>query len=316
MYFPISGVEVSPWIPPLVAFGVSLFTSMGGVSGAFLILPFQVSVLHFDTPAVSPTNQLFNVVAIPSGVYRYIREGRMAWPLVLAVIIGTLPGVLIGAFVRVELLPDPDTFKLFVGIVLLYMGIRLLQDVLKKRKPGTGASAEEQFHKLVMEYHARSKQHSSNSDKLPRVVTKEFNFKRISYEFYGQSFDVSTPAIMGLSFIVGLIGGVYGIGGGAIIAPFFVSFLGLPVYTIAGATLMGTFVTSVVGVLFYQAIEPLYPDVSVAPDWALGLLFGVGGFAGMYLGARFQKFMPARVIKWILAFCILFTAIKYITDFI
>ncbi|MCK4604793.1 MAG: sulfite exporter TauE/SafE family protein, partial [Deltaproteobacteria bacterium] len=105
MYFPIADIEVSPWIPPLVAFVISFFTSMGGVSGAFLILPFQVSFLGFNTPAVSATNQLFNIVAIPSGVYRYIKEGRMVWPLTWAVIIGTLPGVLIGAILRIQYLP-------------------------------------------------------------------------------------------------------------------------------------------------------------------------------------------------------------------
>src|SRR4030043_309642 len=103
MTFPVSGVEVSPWIPPLVAFGISFFTSMGGVSGAFLLLPFQMSVLGFTSPAVSATNQLFNVVAIPSGVLRYVREGRMVWPLAFAVVAGTLPGVLVGAVVRVHL---------------------------------------------------------------------------------------------------------------------------------------------------------------------------------------------------------------------
>ncbi len=313
MYFSSSGVEVEPWIPPLVAFGISLFTSMGGVSGAFLILPFQVSVLHFDTPAVSPTNHLFNVVAIPSGVYRYVREGRMVWPLVWAVIIGTLPGVLIGAIIRVEFLPDPAAFKLFVGIVLLYIGGRLLRDMLQKKR-AAGTKAEEEFQRIVREFRARAAEAGPRA--LPRVTTREFSFRRIVYEFYGQSFDVNGLALMALCFIVGMIGGIYGIGGGAIVAPFFVSFLGLPVYTIAGATLMGTFVTSVVGVGFYQAIEPLYPDQVVAPEWILGLLFGAGGFAGMYCGARLQKYMPAKAIKWILAFCILFTAIKYIVDFV
>jgi len=45
MLFPISGIEVNPIIPFMVAFLVSFFTSMGGVSGAFLLLPFQVSFL-------------------------------------------------------------------------------------------------------------------------------------------------------------------------------------------------------------------------------------------------------------------------------
>jgi uncharacterized membrane protein YfcA len=285
---------------------------MGGVSGAFLILPFQVSILGFNTPSVSSTNQLFNIVAIPSGVYRYIKEGRMVWPLTWVVIIGTLPGVLIGAILRIQYLPNPRSFKMFAGLVLLYIGGRLLKDLLiRKNEEKNKPSAEEQFQKLVTQY--KSKQ--GHEKQLPKAVVKKFSLTRIVYEFYGQEFDISSIGIMTLSFIVGIIGGVYGIGGGAIIAPFFVSFFGLPVYTVAGAALMGTFVTSVAGVLFYQLIAPFYPDVAVAPDWALGFLFGIGGFAGMYCGARLQKFVPARIIKWILAGCILFPACKYIIGF-
>jgi uncharacterized protein len=118
VHFPVSGVETWCFLPPLVAFIVSMVTSMGGVSGAFLLLPFQVSFLHFTTPAVSATNFVFNIVATPSGVYRYLKEGRMAWPLTWVVIIGTLPGVFIGYYLRVLYLPDPKAFKLFVGCVL------------------------------------------------------------------------------------------------------------------------------------------------------------------------------------------------------
>jgi hypothetical protein len=317
MYFPTAGIEVAPWVPPLVAFSISFFTSMGGVSGAFLLLPFQVSVLGFNSPAVSSTNQLFNIVAIPSGVYRYIREGRMVWPLTWVVIIGTLPGVLIGAVLRISCLPDPKNFKMFVGLVLLYIGGRLLLDLLKKKgSQGGKASAEEQFQKLVRQYQQENiARGSAGQQVLPRVAIRKFSLSRIVYEFYGQTFDVSTMGIMILSLIVGIVGGVYGIGGGAIIAPFFVSFFGLPVYTVAGAALMGTFVTSVAGVAFYQLMAPCYPGMSVAPDWLLGFLFGIGGFAGMYCGARVQKFIPARFIKWILVFCIMVPALRYIWAF-
>jgi uncharacterized membrane protein YfcA len=73
MYFPVSGIEVQPALPLIFAFVVSFFTSMGGVSGGFLLLPFQVGVLGFTSPAVSPTNLIFNIAAIPNTIYRYIR---------------------------------------------------------------------------------------------------------------------------------------------------------------------------------------------------------------------------------------------------
>jgi hypothetical protein len=314
MYFPIANIEVNPLVPPLVAFGISLFTSMGGVSGAFLLLPFQVSVLGFTSPAVSSTNQLFNIVAIPSGVYRYLKEGRMLWPLTWVVIIGTLPGVLVGAILRIKYLPDPKNFKLFAGAVLLYMGGRLLQDLLGKKSNPAAPSVEERFQR---EGNNREKSRGSATD-LPanRVTVRQWTPTRIVFEFYGETFTVNGVGLMALSLVVGMVGGVYGIGGGAIIAPFLVSFFGLPIYTVAGASLMGTFVTSVAGVLFYQLLAPHYPGIVIAPDWLLGLLFGVGGFAGMYCGARLQRFVPAKFIKWILVVCLLSTAGKYIWGFL
>jgi uncharacterized membrane protein YfcA len=65
--FSVSGVETFIFIPPLVAFIISFFTSMAGISGAFLLLPFQMSVLGFTTPSVSSTNLLFNVAGTPGG---------------------------------------------------------------------------------------------------------------------------------------------------------------------------------------------------------------------------------------------------------
>jgi len=311
MRFETAGITVAPWIPPLVAFVISFFTSMGGVSGAFLILPFQVSVLGFTNPSVSSTNQLFNIVAIPSGVYRYIREGRMVWPLTWVVIVGTLPGVFIGAWLRVEYLPDPRNFKLFAALVLLYIGIRLIKDLLTK-KTLANAEAEKRFQEMV----SRHRQNKQGGEPLAAVRVLQFSLTRIEYEFYGEKFGFPVWGIMTLSFIVGIVGGVYGIGGGAIIAPFFVTFFKLPVYTVAGAALMGTFITSVAGVIFYQIIAPYYPGMSVAPDWMLGLLFGLGGMAGMYMGARLQKFVPAKFIKWMLGAIITFTALKYILEFL
>ncbi len=317
MLFPVAGIEISPWIPPIVAFTISFFTSMGGVSGAFLLLPFQVSILGFTTPSVSATNQLFNIVAIPSGVYRYIKEGRMIWPLTLVVVIGTLPGVFIGAILRIQYLPDPRHFKLFAGLVLLYVGTKLIQNQFKpKKNQKNQIQAEEQFRQSVNEDSLRTRPHKhARASERQKVIVQKFSFSYIVYEFSGHTFKINIPGIMGLSFLVGIVGGIYGIGGGAIIAPFFVTFFGLPVFTIAGATLMGTFVTSVGGVLFYQLIAPYYPNQVVAPDYALGLLFGLGGFAGMYCGARFQKFVSARVIKWILVVCIFIPALKYIWCF-
>jgi uncharacterized membrane protein YfcA len=316
-HFPVSGVDTWLFIPPLVAFVVSTFTSMGGVSGAFLLLPFQVSILNFTTPSVSATNFVYNIVAIPSGVYRYLKEGRMAWPLTWIVIAGTLPGVFIGYYLRVLYLPNPKAFKFFVGCVLLYIGARLLYELTARSQKGKQEmkALETKFNEHVKKMRTDLKAKVSAGLPADAVVrTISFSLSRVEYEFWGQRFSYNTLGMFALAFVVGIIGGTYGIGGGAIIAPFCVAVFNLPVYTVAGAALMGTFLTSIAGVFFYS-VMPAQAGMATRPDWLLGVLFGAGGFAGMYVGARLQKFVPQKFIKAMLGLIILFLALQYILQY-
>ncbi|MDI6747273.1 MAG: sulfite exporter TauE/SafE family protein [Rhodocyclaceae bacterium] len=252
MLFEVSGVVVPVWLPPLVAFVISLFTSMVGISGAFLLLPFQMSVLGYVAPSVSATNLVFNLVAIPAGVWRYAHEKRMDWPLAWVIAAGTLPGLLAGWWLRVHWLPDPRDFKFFVGLVLLGLAVKLL---LKRRLRAPDPTA------------------SIVADNQWRPI----------------------PILL-ISLIIGVVGGAYGIGGGSIMAPVLVAIFRLPIHGLAGATLFGTLVTSVAGVALYQFM-PAPPGMTTQPDWALGILFGMGGAAGMYAGARLQKRVPHRALE-------------------
>jgi uncharacterized membrane protein YfcA len=207
-----------------------------------------------------------------------------------------LPGIFLGAVIRIQYLPNPRNFKLFVGLVLLYIGSRLAQQVFQKTK------AEDIK--------------ADNAEKF-LVTQQKFNLRCISYQFRGAYYSAPSWGILLLSFIVGIIGGIYGIGGGAIIAPFFVTVFKLPVYTIAGASLFGTFVTSVAGVAIFSllALCNFSSSATIRPDWMLGLLFGIGGALGIYLGARIQKLVPGKIIKAVLTFCVLSVVVKYIGEF-
>ncbi len=297
--FPVSGVEVPLWLPPVVALVISFFTSMAGVSGAFLLLPFQMSVLGFDSPAVTPTNQVYNITATPSGVYRYLREGRLVWPLAFVLIVGTVPGVVIGGVLRITLLADPAPFKAFVGVVLLYIGWRMFQNVIRSRAAArvvTGPSSE---------------------GSTWRAETIAFTWKRLSFRFQNDVHESSTVSIAAFSILVGIVGGAYGIGGAALMGPVLVSMYGLPIHAVAGATLMGTFSTAFVAVCFFQLFAPLISPESMAvrPDWPLGLLFGLGGLVGMYLGARTQRLVPSVWLKSLLGAIVLFVAARYILGY-
>ena len=106
----------------VAAYVISVLSTPAGISGAVLLLPFQVSVLGTPSPSVTPTNLLYNVVATPGALYRYWRQGQTGGRLALVLIAGTLPGVIAGSFIRVELIPGPSVFDVVVAAVLIGTG--------------------------------------------------------------------------------------------------------------------------------------------------------------------------------------------------
>ena len=171
--FPFSGVETYIFIPPLVAFGISFFTSMGGISGAFLLLPFQMSVLGYTSPSVTATNLLYNVTGTPGGVYRYARECRIVWPLALLIVAGIIPGVLVGYYVRISYLPDPKAFKFFVGCVLLLIAFKLLKEAFNGQPVG----------------------HSESCALNDRVEVASIEMKRSRFNFNGATYSFATARL-------------------------------------------------------------------------------------------------------------------------
>jgi len=111
---------------------ISMVTAPVGVSGAVFLLPVQLSVLHVPSPAVTPTNLLFNVVAGPGALARYHRSGQLAGRLTRLLLIGTIPGVVIGACIRVFAIPGARVFRLVVALVLFPLGLWLIARAVRR----------------------------------------------------------------------------------------------------------------------------------------------------------------------------------------
>jgi uncharacterized membrane protein YfcA len=254
-----------PWEWPvgaLCAFLLALMTTPAGVSGAVLLLPFQLSVLGVPSPAVTPTNLLFNVAAVPGGLLRFWHEQRLINALTWILVAGTLPGVIAGAIIRVELLGGARAFTLVVAGVLLPIGLWLL---LAGQRLAPAA----------------------------RDVTRR-----------------SRRVIWLLAIAVGTVGGIYGVGGGSLLAPILLA-AGFSAYQVAPATLAATFLTSLVGIATYQVLQ-LTHGGSIAPDWALGAFLGAGGFLGSYAGARLQRHLPEVALRRLLGLIACLIAARYI----
>jgi uncharacterized membrane protein YfcA len=246
-----------------LAFGfvISVITTPVGVSGAVFLLPVQLSVLGVPNPSVTPTNLLFNVIAGPGALARFRSQRQFTGPLTRLLIAGTLPGVVIGAVLRVFVAPGPGAFHVLAGLVLLTLGLWLC---------------------------ART---------WGRPVSKVAALPR-------------RPVITGLALAVGLIGGIYGIGGGSILGPVLVGW-GLPVASVAPAALASTFLTSLVGVSTF-ALLSIGAMGHVTADWPLGVACGLGGLLGGYVGAFLQPKLPERRLRLMLGLLAMALGLTYL----
>jgi uncharacterized membrane protein YfcA len=98
-----------------------------------------------------------------------------------------------------------------------------------------------------------------------------------------------------MALCVGVVGGIYGIGGGSILAPVLIG-SGRRAKDVAPAALAATFVTSVAGVATFMILS-VHQHGAVAPDWPTGIALGLGGLAGAYTGARIQSLLPDALIR-------------------
>jgi hypothetical protein len=240
---------------------VATVTTPAGVSGAVLLLPIQVSLLGVPSPAVTPTNLIFNLFATPSGVLRYrrLRTGGLLSPLATRLLVGTVPGVVAGAIIRVEWLSGQQAFYLAAATVLGTLGAML---VIRDPTPGG------------------------------RPL----------------SLGLVPPIAAG----VGVIGGIYGIGGGSFLAPILI-LGGYTAYAVAPAALLSTLAASVVGVVTFVVLGITSDSAAeITPDWGIGIAAGAGGVLGAFLGAGLQARIAEGTLRRLLGWLALLIAARYL----
>jgi uncharacterized membrane protein YfcA len=116
--------------------------------------------------------------------------------------------------------------------------------------------------------------------------------------------------LAGLAAAVGCVGGIYGIGGGSILAPILIGSGRRPA-DVAPAALASTFVTSVAGVITFTILAA-NEHGPVAPDWPTGIALGLGGLAGAYTGARLQSRLPDVFVRRLIGVLVIVIGARYL----
>ena len=118
------------------------------------------------------------------------------------------------------------------------------------------------------------------------------------------NFDEAVLILLGVAIglIAGTFAGIAGVGGGIVIVPSAVFFLGLAQHEAQGTSLLAVIFTSVSGTL----VNLRNQRVRLAD----GLAVGVGGMAGSLVGSRFALGVDGRTLSFTFGLLVLFVAVR------
>ena len=110
----------------LVAVGaiVGVVSALFGIGGGLLMVPFMVLVLGFEQHLAQGTSLAVIVPTAVAGAIAHHRRGFVDLPIAALMAVGGVAGVYAGA--RVALAIDAATLRLFFGLVVIALGIRLV----------------------------------------------------------------------------------------------------------------------------------------------------------------------------------------------
>jgi hypothetical protein len=238
----------------LFGFVVGVYGTLVGAGGGFLVVPFLLLVKHFPPAQAAGTSLVVVFLNALSGTLAYARQKRIDYKSGLWFAAAALPGSLLGAY-GVKLLTQ-RSFHLAVGILLAMIAFILLW-----RPHGALAGAK-----------ARASQGGGLLPVQRRVVDAE-----------GHVFEYRYDRAIGLalSFVVGFLSSLLGIGGGIIHVPALVLLLAFPAHISTATSHFILAITAGTGALSHFALG----DVRLGP----GLAMGAGAVMGAPLGARLSQ---------------------------
>jgi hypothetical protein len=313
--FPLAGVKVPVWHLIWMGFWTGYTMAVVGEAAGIFALPYQMSILQFTGPGVTPTTQLITLLNPFGALFGFRRNRQWNLDFALWVCLGGVVGGLIGPVVRITLLSDVKPFTFAVGLVLAFAGAHLCYAAyrgFRNRRSSVGLEAK-------FRAEARNRRAAGLSPSgLPENIGIQTLGRQGVYlviGFWGQQWRINQAFLFLTGVGVGIISAALGVGGGFMLVPIFAAVYGLPMYVLVAATIPYVIVLSAIGLFTYGVILPLVTGVTIVPEWAWGFFAAAGGILGSWCAAKTQKYIPEASLKLMLGVITGIAGTLYVIDY-
>ncbi len=239
-----------------------------GAGGGFLIVPILLIFYNFSPIHAIGTSIVAVFLNALSGTFSYIHQQRIDYDLGLRFAVFSIPGVFIGSLTAQYF--NITIFSLLLAMILIALAYSLI--FLGNLK-----------------FVCTSTEHTLQT----RMI------KDSTGEVHNYSPDLSIG--YGGSFLVGLISGLFGIGGGLIHMPM-MTFIGIPVHIASATSHFIITITSLFGIMIFIGLKAI--------DFDYAIFLGVGVIIGAYYGAKISIMTSSQTIKRVIAGLLILVAIR------
>ena len=256
----ISALEI--FLLALLGVVVGTYGTLVGVGGGFLVVPLLLIIYKLPPAAAAATSLVVVLLNAASGSVTYVRRGRVDVRTGLMLAAATVPGAFFIGPELAERIPE-RAFKIGFGVFLLVMATLLF--LHPERKPAVpGATRRKGLWTI-------------------RRTFRDGSGATMDYEF-----DLVLAVV--LSFAVGILSSMLGIGGGIVHVPALIHLMGFPVHVATATSQFVLAFTAAAGVAKYASGGHVV--------WPLAAVVGAGVIVGAQVGARVSHRMRgARIIR-------------------
>lgn len=240
-----------------------------GLGGGVIMLPALDFWLGYPSTTAIGTTLFAVIFTVISGAYGHYLHKNTRNALSRDISLGGVVGILVGSYVFTLLLNKIQLLNLCMGLFFLLPAYMMTRDGIQKQN----------------ESHL-----SGDHDTL----VGRFG---ISPRFW----------LLGLGFVVGLVTGTLGLGGGFLLVPGLTYGIGLSIHLAVGSSML-----AVVPITIAGSLVKLAQGLVVLPAV---FCLAIGSVTGAQLGAALIKLFQAWALKLLFGVYFFYVAIKYITAF-
>jgi uncharacterized membrane protein YfcA len=289
--FPMmSGVEINLFLLALIGLGAGIISGFTGVGGAFVITPALI-VLGFPANFAVGTSLAWVLGNSVIGAFRHRKLGNVDVKLGLVLLVATFSGVEVGVrilnWIRDISLADKAVLSISICILLIVGIYTLSESIMRKRKLDKMLARKERLPSDMRATFFSQKFQSINMP--PRL------------HFAGSGVTVSLWTILAIGFLVGVLSGVIGVGGGFIMVPSLVYLVGLPSFMAVG--------TSLFQIIFSAAYGSIRHSISGNVIIFAAFIMLVASSIGVLFGASVTRYVRGVSVRMILGISALLFAV-------